>query len=230
MTQITWQLVQAEALRRIRQREWPPGSQIPHEAVLATELGCSRATVNRALRELAKVGMLERKRKAGTRVPLNPVRKATFEIPIIRQDIENRGQRHGYRLLHRISAIPPTDLLLRLELPPATEMLHVLALHLADDQPFCLEDRWINTAAVPPMDTADFTKLSANEWLIQNAGFTNGNIGFGATAAGPEAASHLNCAPGSALFVNTRVTFAGDAAITSVRLTYAPGYQMRAQI
>jgi len=230
MTQTTWQLVQAEALRRIRQREWPPGSQIPHEADLAIELGCSRVTVNRALRELANVGMLERKRKAGTRVPLNPVRKATFEIPIIRQDVATRGQSHSYRLLHQHSASPPPDLLRRLALPPDTKMLHVLALHLADDQPFCLEDRWINPAAVPTLSVADFATISANEWLIQNARFSNGNIGFGAVAASAETADHLNCALGAALFVNERVTFAGDAAITAVQLIYAPNYQMQAQI
>jgi GntR family transcriptional regulator, histidine utilization repressor len=47
-------------------------------------LGCARATVNRALRDLAEAGLLERRRKGGTRVPLTPVRKATFEIAIIR--------------------------------------------------------------------------------------------------------------------------------------------------
>jgi DNA-binding GntR family transcriptional regulator len=83
---VTWQAIQAEALRRIRDREWKPGEAIPHEAELAGEFGCARATVNRALRELAEAGLLERRRKAGTRVSLNPVRKATFEIPIIRQD------------------------------------------------------------------------------------------------------------------------------------------------
>ncbi|MEL6336872.1 MAG: GntR family transcriptional regulator, partial [Pseudomonadota bacterium] len=49
-----WQRVQDEVLRRIQSREWKPGEMIPHEAALATEFGCARTTVNRALREIAE--------------------------------------------------------------------------------------------------------------------------------------------------------------------------------
>lgn len=230
MTAITWQSVQAEALRRIRTREWPPGGQIPHEADLAAELGCARATVNRALRDLAKAGLLERRRKAGTRVPINPVRKATLDIPIIRLDIEARGQTHGYRLLLRETALPPTEVCHRLNLKPKDAMLHVLALHLADGSPFCLEDRWINPSAVPEIATVDLTTISANEWLVQNAAFSNGDFAFGATAAPADVAQHLNCAVGAALFTIDRTTWAAALPITAVRLNYAPGYQMRAEI
>lgn len=108
---VTWQTIQNEALRRIRDREWKPGQMIPHEADLAEELGCARATVNRALRELAAAGFLERRRKAGTRVALNPVRKATFDIPIIRHDVEGRGAKHGYRLLDRAMRTTPAEIL-----------------------------------------------------------------------------------------------------------------------
>ena len=51
-----------------RRRDWPPGALIPGEEALAQEFGVARATVNRALSELARAGVLERRRKAGTRV------------------------------------------------------------------------------------------------------------------------------------------------------------------
>jgi GntR family transcriptional regulator, histidine utilization repressor len=226
MSPITWQSVKDEALRRIRNRDWPPGGQIPHEADLAAELGCSRVTVNRALRELAEAGLLERRRKAGTRVPLNPVRKATFEIPIIRHDIEGRGLTPGYRLISQQMHPAPGTLAQRLHLAPDTAMLQVLALHLANDAPFCMEDRWINPASVPDLAAVDFTTISANEWLVQNAPFSGGEIGFSATPATVHDAAHLGCAPNDALFMVERITWAGTVPITSVRLTYAPGYQM----
>jgi GntR family transcriptional regulator, histidine utilization repressor len=230
MSAVTWQLVKAEALRRIRNRDWPPGSQIPHEADLAAELGCSRVTVNRALRELADAGQLERRRKAGTRVPLNPVRKATFEIPIIRHDIEGRGLVPGYRLISQAQKPVPEALGRRLGLAPGTPLLHVLALHLADDTAFCIEDRWINPASVPPLGKVTFADISANEWLIQNAPFSGGDIGFSATNASAAEASLLACKTGAALFTIDRITWAGAVPITSVRLIYAPGYQMLAMI
>lgn len=230
MNAITWQSVQAEALRRIRSREWPPGSQIPHEADLAAELGCARATVNRALRDLAEAGLLERRRKAGTRVPLNPVRKATLEIPIIRQDVEDRRQTYGYRLLERNTASPPPEIGRRLKLRPKAQMVHILALHLADGASFCLEDRWVNPDAVPEISEADLTAISANEWLVQNAAFSAGDFAFGAIAAPDHIAQYLNCAPGAPLFTVDRTTWAAALPITAVRLYYAPGYQMRAAI
>lgn len=223
---VTWQTVQAEALRRIRDREWKPGALIPHEAELAAEFGCARATVNRALRELAEAGLLERRRKAGTRVPLNPVRKATFEIPIIRHDVEARGAAHGYRLLSRRETEPPQHVRALLGPLAAARLLHVSALHLADGAPFCFEDRWINPAAAPGVETADFASVSANEWLVQNAAFSGGGIEFFALAADARLARVLGCAEGAALFAIDRTTWAGVAPITAVRLAYAPGYRM----
>lgn len=223
---VTWQAIQQEALRRIRDREWKPGEMIPHEAALAEEFGCARATVNRALRELAEAGFLERRRKAGTRVPLNPVRKATFEIPIIRHDVAARGAVHGYRLLGLAEEPVPAEVTALLRLPAGTRLLHLVALHLADDAPFCLEDRWLNPGAVPGLAEADFTAISANEWLVQNTPLSGGGIAFFALPADARLAQTLGCAPGTALFAIDRTTWAGAVPITAVRLTYAPGYRM----
>ncbi|NBN77608.1 UTRA domain-containing protein [Microvirga tunisiensis] len=226
---VSWQAIQAEALRRIRDREWKPGSLIPHEAQLAAEFGCARATVNRALRELADLGLLERRRKAGTRVPLNPVRRATFQIPIIRQDIEGRGAAYDYRRLGQAVEPAPEAVSALLELAPGQELLHVTALHRADGIAFCHEDRWINLA-VPGLETADFSVTSPNEWLVQNTAYSSGSIEFFAAEADGAMAALFGCRPGAALFVMDRSTWAGPLAITAVRLTYAPGHRLTTEI
>lgn len=96
-----WEAIRDEVMGRVRARRWPPGALIPNEKVLATEFGVARATVNRALRELAEAGVLERRRRAGTRVAALPVRKATLDIPVIRQEVDPRGGRAGRRARHR---------------------------------------------------------------------------------------------------------------------------------
>ena len=88
-----WQSVQEEGLRRIHARVWKPGDLIPNEVDLALEFGCARTTVNRALRSLAESGLLDRRRKAGTRVAAQPVAKATLDITVIRMEVEGRGQK-----------------------------------------------------------------------------------------------------------------------------------------
>lgn len=225
---VTWQSVRAEALRRISAREWPPGSQIPHEADLAAEFGCARATVNRALRDLAESGYLDRRRKGGTRVPLTPVRKATFEISIIRVDVEGRGQAYGYRLLSDAVEPSPPPIRAALKLAAPVKLRALEALHLADGKPFCLERRWINPAFAGP--EVRFDAISANEWLVRNLAFSGGDFSFYATLADTALAGLLDCAPGAALFAIDRTTFSDAQPITAVTLTYAPGYRMVTEI
>ena len=96
MNRVTYQDIQRDVLDRIKSREWEPGDLIPNEETLADTLGCARATVNRALRELAQAGIIDRKRKGGTRVSASPIRKALFDIPIIRKEIENKGNKYSF--------------------------------------------------------------------------------------------------------------------------------------
>lgn len=222
-----WQAVRDEALRRIRSREWPAGARIPDEADLARELGCARTTVNRALRDLAGAGLLERRRRGGTRVPLTPVRKAIFSITIIRQDIAARAQVPGYRLLSDALAEVPQAVrrALGAEAPPA--MRHILALHLADGAPYCLEDRWL---APEIAAGARFDTQSANEWLVQNVSFIAGSLSFQAIGAEPAQARALGCPTGAALLALERTTQGETGPITAVRLLYAPGHRVETDL
>jgi GntR family histidine utilization transcriptional repressor len=212
-------------LHRIRARIWPPGALIPSEEVLAVEFGCARATVNRALKELADGGVLERKRKAGTRVALLPVRKATLDIPVIRAEVEARGQTHAFRVLRHLTALPPPPVAARLGIASATPMRHIQTLHLADGRPFLFEERWLNPAVLPD-PAPDFTARSVNEWLVMNVPYTTGDIAFSAEGAGAVEARALGIDAGAAVFVTERTTWTDATPITAVRLIHAPGYRL----
>mgnify|MGYP000311727133 FL=1 len=223
----SWQAVQDEVLRRIHTREWKPGELIPNEVDLAEEFGCARATVNRALRELAETGLLDRRRRAGTRVALNPVRKAVLEIPVTRLEIEACGARYSHVPLSRQHALPPPGIRGPLGLEAGIRLLHLEAVHMADGRPYAYEDRWINEAAVPAIRDVDFEQISANEWLVHNAPYTAGDFTFTAASAGPREAEVLGCAPGAALFIVERTTRYGETPITAVRLAFPPGYRLQ---
>ncbi|MHC0052184.1 UTRA domain-containing protein [Actibacterium sp. D379-3] len=223
----SWKLIVEEVTRRIAQGRWAPGAMIPNEADLATEFGCSRSTVNRALRALADQGVLERRRKAGTRVREIPESHARLDIPVVRQQVERRGADYGYHLLEHDLTAPPAVVAAVLNLPEGEPALHLRCLHFADTQPFVFEDRWINTRAVPVALQTDFTALSANEWLVRNVPFTTGEIRLSAALASAQEAEFLGCAQGAPVFVQDRVTRDGAAVVTAVRNVYAPGYAMR---
>ena len=222
-----WQSVQDEVLRRIHSREWTPGELIPNEADLAIEFGCARSTVNRALRSLADSGLLDRKRKAGTRVAAEPVAKATLDIAVIRHEVEERGGRYGYQLIEREIVVPPLSTSGAMRTKANTALLHVRALHLADDGPYAVEDRWINPSVVPDAQGETFEELSANEWLMKHAPYTHGDIAFSAVQATPEEADTLGVTQLSALFAIDRLTWDNTSSVTKVRLLFTPGYQLR---
>jgi GntR family histidine utilization transcriptional repressor len=226
----SWQSVQGEVLRRINSREWKPGDLIPNEADLSREFGCARATVNRALRELAGAGLLERRRKAGTRVATHPVRRATLNIPVIRNEIEGKGQAYRYSLLSAERLMPPPDMRARMQVAPGDELLHLVSVHLADGKPYVFEDRWINSRAVPEVTDVDFSRQSANEWLVENIPFEGGDITFSAMTAGAREAEILGCREGEGLFAIDRTTWNKGSTITAVRLVFAPGYRMHTEI
>lgn len=227
---ISWRSIQEELLRRINEREWPPGILLPNEADLAVEFGCARATVNRAMRELSEAGLIDRKRKAGSRVALHPISRVVLDIPIIRLEVEQRNAQWRYSLLDRKIRNAPGRVTSRLGLARDTKMLHLTAMHFADSHPFLHEDRWINLAAVPAVLNVDFTQVSANEWLIQNAPYTAGDIAFSAMNASRHLAELLEAQEAAALFVIDRITWNKHVPITSVRLSYAPGYRMNTRL
>ncbi len=229
MTITNWEEIRGEVQRRIRLRLWLPGAVIPTEEALASEFGCARATVSRALRELAEAGVLERRRKSGTRVALHPVRKATLDIAVTRLEGEARGQAHGYHLIEAAIGAAPIAVASTLGLAQGAGWLHLRSLHLADGRPYLYEDRWLNPAVL--LDPApDFSKVSANEWLVSNVSYARGDIAFSAASASVAEAEVLDVTVGAALFITERCTWGEAAAITWVRLAYAPGYRLHTAV
>lgn len=222
----SWTDIQAEVMRRIRTRVWQPGDLIPGEIEMAREFGCARATISRALRALADEGVLDRRRRAGTRVALTPVRRATLSIPVIRREVEARGALYRHSLLSRSDGPASPAITARMGLAAGTRLLHLQTLHLADDRPWCFEDRWINPAAVPAILDAPLSQISANEWLVQNAFFSDGDIAFQAEAASPALAEILSVPTGAPLFTIERATRTETQPITSVRISYPPGHRV----
>lgn len=222
--------IKAEMARRIAERVWAPGSLIPGEEVLAVEFSCARATVNRALQELARGGVLVRKRKAGTRVALHPMREARFIIPIVRQEIESKGGTYQFRLLSNKVEKASKAVTKRLELATGKEMLHVRCLHLSDGRPYQYEDRWVNLDAVPSIRNETFEAVSPNEWLVTHSPFSQAEIVFHADVAGPDEAGILEIGENDPVFVIERVTFIPQKPITLVRMIHPGSHRMVTQL
>ena len=214
------QEIQTELLRRVTRGEWPPGAPIPHEAALAEEFGVTRPTIARALRGLVDSGLIERKRRAGSRVALRQSAEVVLRIPVVRDEIEGRGGRYDYLLLDRRVARPPAVVRAALQLPATARALELRCLHFEDGRPFQLEHRWINLGLLPDAAGQDFVAASANEWLVRQVPYTRAEHVLRAAAATPLEAEALQVDPGSPVFLIERTTWVDDEAITHVRLAH----------
>ncbi len=227
-TRLSWTDVRDEIRARILSRTFAPGDRLPRDEDIALELGCARSTVHRAMQDLSRIGLVERKRKGGTHVRADPVTRATFDIPITRREVEQRGSKYGYQLITRAIEDTPPPVMARFGIQQPTPMLRVKALHLADNRPYIFEDRWIDTRSTPGILDVDLERDSANEWLVHNKPYSRVDVRFFAVNAAGESAQHLSTGEGDALLVIERTTWIGLDPITSVHAVAAPGYQLTA--
>ncbi|MGA3353548.1 MAG: GntR family transcriptional regulator [Acidimicrobiales bacterium] len=120
----------------IESGEWRPGTRVPNETVLATELGVSRPTLREGLRSLEEEGYLRRTRGSGTFVTYRPRLKNTLDINFgVSELIRSVGMVPGTEGL-TVYPSTPTELEAQLlGLSPGTEVMVIDRIRTANGQP-----------------------------------------------------------------------------------------------
>lgn len=207
---------------RILSGHWLPGHRIPFELDLAKEYACSRMTVNKALSELARTGLIERRRKAGSFVRAPRSQAALLEIRDLKNEVEELGRTYRFmRLALRQRKASEADLR-RLGIAGAAQIMAVTCLHLGSDMPYCHEDRVINIAAVPAAAHEPFQVIAPGPWLVTHVPWTEAEHRIRARTPDGSSARHLNIASSMPCLVVERLTWRETVPVTHVRFTY-PG-------
>ncbi|QCK87338.1 histidine utilization repressor [Phreatobacter aquaticus] len=216
------QRILGEIEGRIRSGEWPPGYKLPAEEELALAYGCSRMTMNKALGELARAGLIERRRKAGSFVSQPPAQSAVLAIPDIGAEVAALGVPYRFEVLSRATRLATKSDLKRLihEGPTSVLVLHVR--HFAGSRPFCLERRIIDLATVPDATSEPFLDLPPGTWLKARVPWTAAEHRIRAVGADAATAEALSLSHGTACLVIERRTWSDGCPVTSVELAY-PG-------
>ncbi len=200
---------------------WPPGHRIPSEQALTETYGCSRMTVSKALTQLARAGLILRRRKTGSMVMPQDTQSAILEIYDVGDEVRalNLGYRHEIRdmCVRRATPSEQSSLMLRTR----SEVLLVTVMHLAEDEPFCLEERIINLAVVPEARQMAFDELAPGVWLLKHVAWNAAEHRISANAASAKVASALGISRNAPVLTVERQTWRLEDTVTRVRLTYA---------
>jgi GntR family histidine utilization transcriptional repressor len=202
--------------------EWPPGYRIPFEVDLAGQYDCSRMTVNKVLTQLAKAGLIERRKRSGSFVRQPLAQSAVLEIHDIRKEVEQLKLPYSFSVARRARRKASSEDVLRLDLPLAAAVLEIVCVHMAGPRPFCVEERLISLETVPEAADADFSETTPGQWLLSQVPWSTAEHRIQAIPAGKATASGLDVPEGTACLVIERRTWSGSGPVTHVRFTY-PG-------
>ncbi|MGO4670799.1 GntR family transcriptional regulator [Bosea sp. 2RAB26] len=129
---------------RIASLEWEAGQTIPSEQVLTREYGVSTNTVRKAVEQLMREGLLERRQGSGTFVRRPSFDGSLFRWFNFKDAASNAGKTvPESRLLKREIMEPDAEVAAALRLPPGAQVLKVLRLRLWAGEPAISEDLFL---------------------------------------------------------------------------------------
>jgi GntR family transcriptional regulator, histidine utilization repressor len=202
---------------------WPPGHRVPSEKDLCLQYDCSRMTVNKVLTQLARAGLVMRKRRSGSIVLSQKAESAILEIYDIRDEVKALDRAYSHSILQSAVRRPTRHEQDLFNVSSRQNLKQITCLHFADGTPFCLEERLINLDVVPDAENEDFAALSPGPWLIDHVPWSAGEHRISARGADAVTANHLALPAGEPVMVVERQTWRFDQSVTHVRLTYPGG-------
>ena len=211
---------------RIDSGAWPPHSRIPSENEVVADLGVSRMTANRALRELAVEGAIVRVLGVGSFVAVKKASSALFEVRNIADEIRERGNSHTAKVvqIRRETATP--ELAEALGVALGSQVFHSIITHSEDGIPLQVEDRFVNPSVAPDYLDQDYHAITPNAYLTGVAPITRTEQEVEAVLPLPWQRKLLSVPRNEPCLMIRRRTWSGTENVTVVRLVY-PGSRYR---
>lgn len=221
-----YQQVKEYILEQIESGSWLPNSRVPSENELVEQMGVSRMTANRALRELTNAGRLVRIQGVGTFVaPLKP-QGALLEIKSISDEIVEWGGRHTCEVILLTEEKVDGKLAEAMELAIGAPVFHSILVHKDNERPVQHSDRYVNPAVAPNYLRQDFTQITPNQYLLSVAPVQEAEHIIEAALPDREIQKLLKIGPKEPCIVQHRRTWSFNVVATRSILTY-PGSRYR---
>ena len=207
---------------KINKGIWIANQKIPSESELVKQLGCSRMTINRALRELTAEGVLVRVQGVGSFVAEEQGQTSLFQIHNIADEIAARNHIHRAEVLILENIKANSIQSLQMQVQEGQPLFHSILVHYENDIPVQVEDRLVNSFLVPDYLKQDFTQITPNAYLMANAPITEGEHIVKAVLASTQESKWLKINKTEPCLFIQRRTWSNKNLISSARLIY-PG-------
>lgn len=221
-----YEMVKQHVLRKVEKREWIGNTKLPSEQELVEELGVSRMTVHRALRELTASGLLLRVPGVGTFISGEAPKAISLELRDISEEIMASGGRHTAEviLLERKSATG--ELVKELEISESDPTFHSIIVHRDDGVAVQLEERFVVSRYAPDYLDQDYTKSTTFAYLWRNSHPTRIQQFVYAVLPTKRVCQLLSISADEPCILLTRRTWVGETVATFSRFYY-PGSRYR---
>lgn len=226
-----YQTVKSHIIDGIRSGRWSAGERIPSETALAREFGLSRMTANRAVRELAADGILERVQGKGTFVVEAQPLTSVLQIRSIADEIKARGNNYSARVVSVRLVVVTSSIQQRMWLPVGSQVASSTVIHFENEIPLQVEQRLVNPVLAPDYTSQDFSATTPHDYLTSLAPFSRGEHTIEACWPESRMLRWLQLDSGEPCLRIHRTTWVGSTVASNAILTHAGSrYQLRTSL
>ncbi len=211
--------------KKIEDKEWSVGFQIPTEQELCEDFKVSRATVRSAILELVGQGYLTRQQGKGTFVSKKVIANkltmfTTFGELFIEAEIDVATD-----VLAQTIMMPVDDLADKLNISGDKHIIYIKRLRKVDNKPILIQETYIPFHICPPLLEENVQKNSLFELLEKRYGIqiTGVRNYFDVTYLDADEGRLLDLSESSPALVLTQHFFSGGTQIMYMRSIKQPG-------
>lgn len=193
----------------IMNKVYKVGEQLPNETELGRIYGISRITVRRALKELAKEGLLEIKQGKGTFVKGSKLNLKIMDLGGFNDALSDAEHSISTKILEK-KIIKATDEIAEIfELPEGFEVLKLKRLIIDDDEPLCIDIAYFPIDIFPGIYEKITDNVSTFNIMKKEYGaeMCKAYKEFSIVIAQKEFSDILNCSPTEPLFSVRKVIY-----------------------
>ena len=217
-----YQKVKEHIVDQVRRGHLKHGVRVPSENELVEQLGVSRMTVHRALRELSEAGVIDRVVGVGSFVSAPKAQTELMELRDIADDIKARGNRHTQAVKTLESVRPKPEHCAYFDIPRGFRLFHSVIVNFEAGVPVQVEDRLVLPSFAPTYLSHDFLAVPSTRFLRSIADATKVEHTVYASTADADTCALLEFREPRSVMILTRRTWVEEKAVTLSTFTY-PG-------